>query len=126
MARFLARTAKVAFVAVAGYLLWCWERSRRTGAQIGGGRARRSSERPAQVHIPSQIVPPGGPETSSIAASWVEPVGADCPASHPVKATLADHVFFVLGDPGYERTSAERCYVDPGAAEADGFRRADS
>ena len=126
MARFFKLTAKAMFVVVAGYLLWRWSLSRRTGTDRGGEPPRRSGERPAQIHIPSQIIPPGGPDISPIAANWVEPVGEECPVSHPVKATLANQVFYVVGDVAYHHVVPERCYIDTDAAEADGFGRVQS
>jgi hypothetical protein len=63
--------------------------------------------------------------TAPADAAWSDP-GDDgsCPASHPVKAKLASKVFHLPGMANYERTKADRCYVDAGAAEADGLRQA--
>ena len=55
---------------------------------------------------------------------WVEPTGAVCPTSHPVKAKLSSKIFHVPGSASYERTHPDRCYTDAGAAEADGLRPA--
>ncbi|MET0460539.1 MAG: hypothetical protein ABW195_14915 [Ilumatobacteraceae bacterium] len=57
-------------------------------------------------------------------ATWVSPVGGACPLSHPVKANDNSRIFHVPGGRFYERTQAERCYRDPAAAEADGYRAA--
>jgi hypothetical protein len=59
-----------------------------------------------------------------IAATWVDPDGNICPESHPVKAKLSSKIFQVPGMFAYERTNPDRCYQDPEAAEADGFRAA--
>jgi hypothetical protein len=56
------------------------------------------------------------------ARAWVEPTGGACPASHPVKAKLASKIFHLPGMANYERTNADRCYVDATSAEADGLR----
>jgi hypothetical protein len=56
--------------------------------------------------------------------AWVAPTGDRCPASHPVKAKLSSGIFHVPGGQSYERTVADRCYVDRAAAEAEGFRAA--
>ena len=56
-------------------------------------------------------------------ATWVEPVDGACPASHPVKAKLSSGIFHVPGGQNYDRTHADRCYVDEGAATSDGLRR---
>ena len=56
-------------------------------------------------------------------APWVEPAESGaCPAHHPVKAKLASGIFHVVGGANYERTQADRCYLSPEAAEADGLR----
>lgn len=57
-------------------------------------------------------------------AGWVEPNGGSCPASHPIRAKLASGIFHSPGGRSYERTNADRCYVDAAAAEADGLRPA--
>ena len=58
------------------------------------------------------------------AQPWVEPVGIDCPASHPVKAKLASMLYHLPGMAAYNRTRPDRCYADADTAEADGFTRA--
>ena len=56
-------------------------------------------------------------------AAWVEPVDGGCPDGYPVKASHSG-IFHVEGGAFYERTVPERCYLDPQAAEADGYRPA--
>jgi hypothetical protein len=65
--------------------------------------------------------PPSEPSTPD---AWVEPTDGTCPASHPVKAKLSSRIFHVPGGQHYERTVPDRCYVDPDAAHAEGFRPA--
>src|SRR5262245_47060355 len=55
---------------------------------------------------------------------WVEPVDGACPTGYPVKANDSSHIYHVPGGQFYERTVPERCYTDPQAAEADGYRAA--
>jgi hypothetical protein len=67
--------------------------------------------------------------TATVAAgaaprSWVEPVDGACPTGYPVKANDSSHIYHVPGGQFYERTVPERCYTDPRAAEADGYRAA--
>ncbi|HZJ27746.1 MAG TPA: hypothetical protein VFF40_12165 [Acidimicrobiia bacterium] len=64
------------------------------------------------------------PSPDETPASWVEPEGTSCPASHPVKAKLSSGIFHLPGGTNYERTNADRCYIDPDAAAADGLRAA--
>lgn len=58
------------------------------------------------------------------ASAWVEPKGAVCPTSHPVKAKLSSKIFHLPGMLNYERTNPDRCYRDEAAAEGDGLRAA--
>jgi hypothetical protein len=64
------------------------------------------------------------PRLSDPSPSWVEPTGAMCPTSHPVKAKLSSKIFHLPGSASYDRTHPDRCYVDADAAEADGLRAA--
>jgi hypothetical protein len=66
------------------------------------------------------------PTAATVAATpaWVEPVDGACPDGYPVKANTSSHIFHVPGGQFYERTVPERCYTDPQAAEADGYRAA--
>jgi hypothetical protein len=64
--------------------------------------------------------PNGSPNTSG---AWTEPnADGSCPPNHPVKAKLSSGIFHVPGGLNYERTHADRCYVDEASAEADGLR----
>ncbi|MDH3753883.1 MAG: hypothetical protein OEU32_08415 [Acidimicrobiia bacterium] len=53
---------------------------------------------------------------------WVPSDDGACPASHPVKGNENSGIYHVPGGLAYERTRAERCYISPEAAEADGYR----
>jgi micrococcal nuclease len=57
-------------------------------------------------------------------SAWVAPVEGDCPLDHPVKANDNSGIFHVPGGRFYDRTKAERCYVDAESAAADGYRAA--
>ena len=66
-----------------------------------------------------------GPEpTAGATQAWVEPVDGACPTGYPIKANSGSHIYHVPGGQFYERTVPERCYTDPQAAEADGYRAA--
>jgi hypothetical protein len=52
----------------------------------------------------------------------VESVDGDCPDSHPVKGKLTSGIYHQPGGLNYERTHADRCYIDADAAEHDGLR----
>ena len=62
----------------------------------------------------------GGPTDQA----WVEAVDGSCPVTHPIKANAHSGIYHVPGGRFYDRTRAERCYADAGAAEADGYRAA--
>ena len=128
MARFLRRVLLLGTAVGTGYAGWRWSRARRSDS--GATRPARPFGRPsgseaAPLHIPSQVVPPGGPETSPMGATWVDPMGGACPSSHQVKATLSTGSFHAPGDPGYDRAVPDRCYIDADAAAADGLRRSE-
>ncbi|HEY7105474.1 MAG TPA: hypothetical protein VH986_03650 [Acidimicrobiia bacterium] len=61
------------------------------------------------------------PRTTPI-PRWIEADAGACPASHPVKAKLTSGIFHVPGGSIYERTQADRCYVNAEAATQDGLR----
>lgn len=58
---------------------------------------------------------------SAAPVAWVEPSGTLCPETHPVKAKLSSKLFHVPGGFAYKRTTPDRCYASPEAAEADGL-----
>lgn len=56
---------------------------------------------------------------------WVAPEeGGACPVTHPVKAKVSSRLFHLPGMFAYNRTAADRCYVDEATAVADGFTKA--
>jgi hypothetical protein len=57
-------------------------------------------------------------------ATWAPP-GDDgaCPVGFPVKVKESSGIYHLPDGRFYERTNADRCYVDATAAEADGYRR---
>ena len=46
------------------------------------------------------------------------------PGDASVKGKLTSGIYHVPGGANYDRTHADRCYVDEDAAQADGLRRA--
>jgi hypothetical protein len=74
--------------------------------------------------VPKLDEPAAAPVSATAApdSSWVDPVDGECPLSHPVKAKLTSGIYHEPGGGNYDRTRAERCYVDADAAIADGLR----
>lgn len=67
---------------------------------------------------------PPGSEGQNGDPAWVEPVDGACPVTHPIKVNANSGIYHVPGGRFYDRTRPERCYSDPAAAEADGYRAA--
>jgi hypothetical protein len=84
---------------------------------------------PAEPEAPSRPRPvktPGGGRKAPPkrpARVWVEPTGAVCPRTHPVKAKMASGLFHLPGMLNYARTRPDRCYASEDAAIADGLTR---
>ena len=74
--------------------------------------------------IPRPAAPPRVDVPAEAATAWIEPVDGGCPDSHPVKGKLASGIYHQPGGLNYTRTRADRCYLDPSAAETDGLRPA--
>jgi hypothetical protein len=125
--RFVRRVFMLSVVAGTAYAVWRWFESQRSDTDLTWEAQPAPfppQPRPQDsVHVPSQVEPPGGPETTDVGAAWVEPVGGTCPASHAVKAKMSSKIFHVEGGLNYERTHPDRCYRDAAAAEADGLRK---
>ncbi|CAB4554111.1 MAG: hypothetical protein ACK5CE_15025 [Actinomycetes bacterium] len=71
---------------------------------------------------PAATTDPVTPEP--VRPPWVAPVDGQCTIDHPVKANDNSGIYHVPGGRFYDRTRAERCYVDAVSAEADGYRAA--
>ncbi len=82
---------------------------------------------------PVPVEPPSWPpirirepvdEAGEPTETWAAPLpGGACPPGHPIKAKESSGIYHVPGGRFYDRTNADRCYADPQAAEADGYRR---
>jgi hypothetical protein len=66
----------------------------------------------------------GSANTTRNEANSVVSADGTCPITHPVKGNTDSGIFHVPGGLSYDRTKAERCYVDADAAIADGMRQA--
>jgi hypothetical protein len=79
-----------------------------------------ASKAPSTVSSTANAAPVvAAPDTT-----WAPP-GDDgaCPVGFPVKAKESSGIYHLPDGRFYDRTNADRCYVDAAAAEADGYRR---
>jgi hypothetical protein len=77
--------------------------------------------RPVVVPAPSADEPPVPVD----APAAVDPdAEGNCPLTNPIKGKLSTGIYHRPGAFAYDRTRADRCYRDDGAAEADGLRAA--
>jgi len=86
-----------------------------------------ASNGPAQAepaNVATVATAPAVTEAVAAGQAWVEPVDGACPTGYPIKANTSSRIYHVPGGQFYERTVPERCYTDPQAAEADGYRAA--
>jgi hypothetical protein len=117
------------FGALAAVAYGAWRAYERRRVETGVTWDPQPFPFPPKPHVESAPAaePEPEPDTSPEpigATPWVEPDGAACPTTHPVKVKLSSGIFHVPGGMNYERTRADRCYADTTAAEADGFRPA--
>lgn len=114
MRPFVKRALGLGILAGAAYALWqAFERRSVSSATPGG-----AAWEPQPFPFPPQ------PKVDT-ASPWIDASeGGACPAHHPVKAKLTSGIFHVPGGANYARTQADRCYLSPDAAEADGLRAA--
>jgi hypothetical protein len=133
--KLLRRTAIASLIAGGAYAIWRYLAAR---APDTAGVTFETSPFPAPprpvpspASAPASAAEPDGasapsaaPDAGSAASGtpWVEPVDGACPISHPVKAKLSSGIYHLPGGGNYDRTRAERCYLDADAATADGLR----
>ena len=80
---------------------------------------------PTPVPTPSpstpDVAPPGAVELESSVAPDEH---GNCPTSHPIKGKRSSGIYHQPGSFAYDRTHADRCYLDTAAAEHDTLRAA--
>lgn len=125
----LRRTIKAAMIVALGALVAAWFRNRDQPAIVegvaqwppldDGPTAAAAPEREA----PAVREPSDGSAAPAPPGDWIAPdADGSCPLSHPVKVKLRSGIYHTPSGAVYERTNADRCYPDAGAAEADGYR----
>jgi hypothetical protein len=125
MISWLRRLFWLAVISGAGFAVWT-ALQRRNEPNLTATTPPASPPPPP----PTPSAPPPAPRAAPASAvssdgqtRWREPVGGACPDGYPVKVAKSG-IYHVPGGRSYERTTAERCYVNADEAEADGYRRA--
>lgn len=133
----MARTRKTArrvigvgVVAAAGYAVWRAFEARKVATGVSWQPQpfpyppRPIEHETAPAGTEPASAEPASAEQAPAEQPWVEPDGAACPTTHPVKAKLSSGIFHLPGGASYARTKPDRCYVTGDAAVADGLRAA--
>ena len=121
MKTFLRRLFHVSLLAALGIAVWRAFDKRRVDTGVTWDP--QPFPYPPQPHTtPEQPPEPAESPRAAAIESWVDAENGVCPASHPVKAKLASGIFHFPGGSNYERTQADRCYVNAEAATHDGLR----
>ncbi len=121
MKRWLTRVFALAGVLVGAS--WFNQRRKR---QAWEDEPRAPAEWPP-LQMAAADQPVASPVSEGHSVAWVDPLpDGNCPPSHPVKGKTRSGIFHVEGNIAYDRTNADRCYLSPEAAEADGYRAAKS
>ena len=89
------------------------------------GQDNGAAAAPTEPASADQPPAPAEDPAATEATTWVDAdAEGTCPASHPLKAKDSSKIVHQPGGLSYDRTHADRCYVDLAAAEADGYRAA--
>jgi hypothetical protein len=121
MRKAITRLFGLSVLGAVGFALW-----RTWGTQVRSAAGNGEWE---HAPFPFPPVPSAAAHSvldlTSATAPWVEPEeGGACPRSHPVKGKFGSGIYHVPGGMNYDRTHADRCYLDMEAAEVDGLRHA--
>ncbi len=124
--KLLRRGAIAGLIAGGAYAIWRFLAARTPDTAGVTFQSQPFPAPPRPVPAPTAAAAPPPAAAAAPAptpdAAWVEPVDGACPVSHPVKAKLTSGIYHLPGGGNYDRTRAERCYVDADAAIADGLR----
>jgi hypothetical protein len=130
MIRWLRRLFLLAVISGAAFAAWTalQRRNELTGAPTAPSPTPSPPPPPrSQPTPPPPTVPATPPATPAAelasSARWRQPIAGACPDGYPIKVAKSG-IYHVPGGRSYDRTTAERCYVNTDDAEADGYRRA--
>lgn len=77
-----------------------------------------ATQRPAPTQAAPKLAPPAPPRGSA------QPIGYDCPDTHPIKGNGNSGIYHVPSGAFYHRTNPEECFSTEADALAAGYRRA--
>ena len=125
--RIVRRGALAGTLAGVGFAIWKYL-SARTPDTAGVRYEPQPFPMPPRPVPPAPPVPAHGPELGDALGEpepWVPPdEGGNCPASHPIKGKRSSGIYHQPGSFAYDRTHADRCYLNTAAAENDTLRAA--
>lgn len=102
-----------------------WTPLEPTPGQDNGSSPAPTEPTPAPAPVETSDIGNDDETGADEPTTWVDPdTDGACPASHPLKAKDSSKIVHQPGGLSYDRTHADRCYVDLDAAEADGYRAA--
>ena len=117
MRKLFKRAAFAGVIAGLGYAIWRFLNT--SGGSPAGGVKWETAPFPFPPEPRPSADPIHGPTRQPGSRSrrrGSSPMDGACPTSHPVKAKLSSGIFHVPGGSNYDRTHADRCYVDGDAA----------
>ena len=75
--------------------------------------------------VPRAVTPTPDETVAAGPVAFVAPeADGTCPVSHPIKGKTSSGIYHQPGGFAYDRTHADRCYLNATAAESDGLRAA--
>ncbi len=129
--RIVRRGALAGAVAGVGFAIWKYLAARTPDTAGVRYEAQPFPMPPRPVPPPSASAAAGAPAPAHAPdlvdelKPWVPPdEDGNCPISHPIKGKRSSGIYHQPGSFAYDRTHADRCYVNTAAAENDTLRAA--
>ena len=130
--RIVRRGALAGAVAGVGFAVWKYLAARTpdTGGVQYQAQPFPMPPRPVPpIPTPVPMPSPSTPDVAPPGAVELEPSVApdehgNCPLSHPIKGKQSSGIYHQPGSFAYDRTHADRCYLNAAAAEDDTLRAA--
>ena len=123
--RIVRRGALAGAVAGVGLAIWKYLSARTPDTAGVRYEAQPFPMPPRPVPPPSVPAPARVPEIVDELEPSIPPdEDGNCPVSHPIKGKRSSGIYHQPGSFAYDRTHADRCYVNTAAAENDTLRAA--